>query len=360
MRRSKRNVQRIDYREFHTRGVKVGNHNQSESNERESNQSNSPNSFKTMDATQQLKIEEAVLREDIDDLIDENEVDKRELSELEIITQRIEQYRTTFRGKHHELKHYLENDYETEYKKLYEDTLSKIKLYIKELKDCKAKEKMVETKCLKIAEYQKDKSTLFKIEEALRNITLLESEFTRELKEEEDEKVVRWDKEFANNVKKFEKIAEKYEEMLVVVSSCHEVNAGIADVGNRYAKLTLLKNKFASTLKNEVMKRELNKHELFKETRLNIKLAKFSGYDSQSDIYTFQSEFEKLYLRTTPKRVIADLLINNFISEPALSLVKGLDDIQEVWKRLKSAYGDTKILLTKKLNQVSKCELTKS
>ena len=96
-------------------------------------------------------------------------------------------------------------------------------------------------------------------------------------------------------------------------------------------------------MKKEISTRELNKHELFKEARLNIKLSKFSGYDSCTDVYTFQSEFQKLYLRTTPKRVLSDLLINNFLSEPAPSLVKGVEDIQEIWERLKSAYGDTKM-----------------
>ena len=44
---------------------------------------------------------------------------------------------------------------------------------------------------------------------------------------------------------------------------------------------------------------ELNKRDLIKESKLNIKLSKFSGFDSELDVYTFQTEFEKLYLRTT-------------------------------------------------------------
>ena len=55
---------------------------------------------------------------------------------------------------------------------------------------------------------------------------------------------------------------------------------------------------------------------------LNIKLPKFKGYDSQIDIYTFQLEFEKIYLRSTPKRMLADVLKKNHLNDPALSLVK--------------------------------------
>ena len=345
MRRSERNIPRIDYKEFHTRGVKSF----------KQNQPTCEVSIK-MNSVQQLKIEEAVLREDIGDLIDENEVTNLNLNELDINIEKIEQLRTVFRSKHHELKHYLGDDYQISHEKLYDETLVKIKSYIKDSKDCKAKDKLVETEALRIAEAQRDNSTLFKIEETLRNINLLESEFMKDVKEEDDEILVTLNKELPNNIKKFERIAEKYEEMLVVVSSCPDVSRGIADVGKRYSRLTLCKDRFSHTLKNEISIRELNKHELFKEARLNIKLSKFSGYDSYTDIYSFQSEFEKLYSRTTPKRFAADLLKNNFLSEPALSLVRGVDDIREIWRRLKTAYGDTQMLLNKKLNQISKCE----
>ena len=40
------------------------------------------------------------------------------------------------------------------------------------------------------------------------------------------------------------------------------------------------------------------------------------------DIFTFQSTFEKLYEKRTPKTMLPDLLINNYLEDPALSLVK--------------------------------------
>ena len=62
----------------------------------------------------------------------------------------------------------------------------------------------------------------------------------------------------------------------------------------------------------------------------NIKLPKFKGYDSQIEIYTFQLEFEKIYLRSAPKRMLADVLKNNHLNDPALSLVKAEKDIDEI------------------------------
>ena len=105
--------------------------------------------------------------------------------------------------------------------------------------------------------------------------------------------------------------------------------------------------------------RELDKKDIIKEARLNIKLAKFSGYNSQLDIYTFQSEFEKLHLRTATKRVLPDLLINNYLSEPAFSLVNNLDDIEEIWK-LKATYGNTRMLLAKNVDALGGDSLSRT
>ena len=116
-----------------------------------------------------------------------------------------------------------------------------------------------------------------------------------------------------------------------------------------YTLLTFKRKTFLKNLESEVDQRELSKRDLIKEGKLNIDLGRFSGYDSVLNIYTFQSEFEKLYLRTTTKRVLPDLLINNHLSEPALSLVKHVDNISEIWDRLKATYGDTKLLLSRKV-----------
>lgn len=50
------------------------------------------------------------------------------------------------------------------------------------------------------------------------------------------------------------------------------------------------------------------------------------------------------------------MLTNNFLGNPALSLVKGLTDIDEIWDRLKKAYGNTKLLLSRKLGDIKKLE----
>ena len=70
------------------------------------------------------------------------------------------------------------------------------------------------------------------------------------------------------------------------------------------------------------------------------------------DIYTFKIEFLKIYERKTPKKLLPDLTKNNLLSGQAFSLVNSVEEIEEIWKRLVEAYGDTKMLLKKRLSQV--------
>ena len=94
---------------------------------------------------------------------------------------------------------------------------------------------------------------------------------------------------------------------------------------------------------------EIQKESMFQESMLNIKIGKFRGYNSAIDIYTFQDNFDEIYSKSTPTRLMPDLPRNNHLDEPALSLVRSVDDINEIWNRLKKTYGDPKIMLNKKL-----------
>ena len=47
--------------------------------------------------------------------------------------------------------------------------------------------------------------------------------------------------------------------------------------------------------------------------------------------------------------MLPDLLKNNYLADPALALVKTLDTIEGIWIRLKKAYGESTVMLKKKL-----------
>jgi len=127
-------------------------------------------------------------------------------------------------------------------------------------------------------------------------------------------------------------------------------------IGEKYIKLTKMNSSYLELLKKQIEKREVYKQRSFDESKLNIHLDKFSGYNSKTDIYTFQTDFNKLYTHNTPKRMLPDLLKINLLADPALSLVNSLTDIDEIWHRLKTAYSDTKLLLSKKLQQLTRTD----
>ena len=62
----------------------------------------------------------------------------------------------------------------------------------------------------------------------------------------------------------------------------------------------------------------------------------------------------KIYKRTTPKRMMPDILKDNVLKGSALCLVKQVRDIDEIWIRLKSAYGDAKLLFKRKISEIGK------
>ena len=76
------------------------------------------------------------------------------------------------------------------------------------------------------------------------------------------------------------------------------------------------------------------------------------------DIFTFKDKFEKLYLTCTQKHHLPDLLQNNYLEGLALTLVKGIEKIDEIWKRLVRAFGNPELLAKGKLREAEKIQPT--
>ena len=75
------------------------------------------------------------------------------------------------------------------------------------------------------------------------------------------------------------------------------------------------------------------------------------------DIYRFKNEFEKIYLRATPKRMLPEIQRNNFLENPGLSLVKSVQNIGAICERLRKPYSGPKMMLSKKLSQLENLEI---
>ena len=87
---------------------------------------------------------------------------------------------------------------------------------------------------------------------------------------------------------------------------------------------------------------------------MKMNVPKFRGYDSSQDVYTFKSEFQRLIAPTCRTSVLPDYLKTNYLTGQALEVVRELDNIDEIWKRLLDSFGNVDILLNNKLSNVVK------
>ena len=148
-----------------------------------------------------------------------------------------------------------------------------------------------------------------------------------------------------------------FKELIDNVTS-NKDDSNIDILRDRYQRLSQIQARYTKQLNFLMEEREIEKRESFQSSLLNIKLKKFSGYDAPIDLYSFKTDFEKSYIKMTPSELLPDLLKNNFLDGKALTLVKNVDNIEEIWRRLKESYGDCKMLLSKKLSELSKIDIS--
>ena len=90
-------------------------------------------------------------------------------------------------------------------------------------------------------------------------------------------------------------------EILESASVCQSKEREIQRTIRRYEELTALKGDYMERLKNEISDREIDKHQLFKEKILNVKLAKFSGLNSSRDYYPLKMNLENCIYEQPPR-----------------------------------------------------------
>ena len=116
------------------------------------------------------------------------------------------------------------------------------------------------------------------------------------------------------------------------------------------------RNAFAMKLHTIFSERDISEEKLRNVNTLSIELAKFKGYDSKLDIYSFKTEFEKLIQPITLKRYWVDTLKNNYLAGPAFTLVEKCEEIDKIWEKLINAYGNVKLLLQNKIGNLDKLD----
>ena len=356
MRRSERIRQHLHYKPYNSTGEKVYKDN----TVTDLPGSESGQSDMSGEQAKAIEVKLLGLTEDINDFIDEHSVDdiKYDVGDMDTAIQRMEDFRSIYRERYHEALSVLGDE---EAKKVFEKlrdangepttpdaVIAVMKKYIVKVKalrkDIRCNESTIRSDKVKV---DKEYFNFLKTE-LEEQISGMRTEVDKAPSEFEDDDLVLKKARAADLQRKLEVLWNKILELMKMGIDSKAVET----IKTSYSKLVESKEKYVVSLQSEILQREIKKKENFKKSKLSIKLPKFSGYDSSTDVYTFQTDFEKIHLADTPSDIIPDLLKNNYLTDPALSLVKSVEDIEEIWKRLKQAYGNPKILLQKKLREL--------
>ena len=82
-----------------------------------------------------------------------------------------------------------------------------------------------------------------------------------------------------------------------------------------------------------IRERGITEEKLRNGLGLQIQLPKFKRYDSEMDVYSFRSEFEKLIQPTVRRQFWADYLKRNYLADSALTFVEKLEGIDRfIWQ----------------------------
>ena len=308
-----------------------------------------------------------LLAEDMNDYIDENSMHDSYITveDIDERTKRVEGMRTRYRELHGYLKGAVgETEYEEKHMSNYQSNLNQIKKYIKDGKTKIAsirgnRDKVDfqdrQAQAMKANEeaVQKEAISKFLLSEINRMIKELNEVFEADNTTATNDEIQSREDNLSENLLEADRLSDKFQKLLETIPETYPRKAIVVlEVTTGYN--TVMKNKdgYKTSLLAESKTRELEKQKSFSASSINIKLEKFKGFASDLDIYSFKAEFEKLYLKVTPTNKLADLLKHNHLANPALGLVKTLDDIGEIWKRLQQAYGDPKTILSKILTEV--------
>ena len=298
-----------------------------------------------------MEIQVMVLIDEIKDTIEENLYPSLTITEIDHVISKLENLREELRPKSHQLGSF---DLPVSH------TLDRLREYIINARDYKSKSHLQDERLKQDQQLHFQRSAIFSLANIDRQINELHDIFNANPADVTNDELIQWRSNHQTHLKQFEKIADSYKEVLKVPIKDADTMIDIKNISERFDKLSTSKFRYSRLLEEEIKLREPDKVKNFNKLSLNIKLEKFAGYDSNTDFYTFKSNFEKIHLHSTPKNLLPDLLKNNFLLDPALTLVKTINDIDSIWEQLETTYGDARIMLSKKLHQLTKFDSIKT
>ena len=349
MRKSQRVSRHLHYDTYHLKGLKVYKQDEQVADLPGSIKSGLTN-MSQVDEAKSLEVEILSVTDDINDFIDENSIDdlKHNVADMDAAIQRMEDFRSIFREKHRRLFAH-DQTVAQKFQQSADVMLGKIKKHIATVKELRKGIRSGEFAAA--SEQIKGNRRYFDFlnDEMIKQISDLKGEVLMNPAEFDDDDLLTKKSQIDQIQKRIDTTWNKISEMMKMNIDDFVVR----DIQEKHSELVQLKNEYVDSLHTEYNQREIKKKETFKRSNLSISLAKFSGYDSPIDIYTFQSDFEKIHLKDVPTDSLPAMLKSKYLADPALSLVKTVDNIDELWKRLKQAYGSPKVLLKKKFQELN-------
>eukprot|EP00794_Sanderia_malayensis_P006911 gene6911-biopygen5645 len=273
-------------------------------------------------------INAAVIVEELSDFITDNDPCTIKDSNDLMLTciEKIESMRLEFKTRFRILKAELGDErYQAEYEGEYQRVRKSISAYIQQTN------KLIQKVNTKSETINHHKATFLKYEME-RHATEIKEVAICEVSHLSNEELRSRNQDLNKHSRTFASLSAKFKECIELAPSEFEQSKA------KYEAVVKLWEAYCAMIVKEFKKREMEKIESFNKFKLNIKLDKFS----------------------VPTNLQADLLKNNHLEKDALTLVKNVSDIKEIWNRLKEAYGDTKTLLFNKISELTSCEMIRS
>ena len=267
-------------------------------------------------------------------------------------------------------KHVYGDDFVDNFKNIFDETVAKIrkqifagKTKIRDLirdfeKDRASEEaaRSQQTQEAIIAEHLFNVDTLSS-EIKMRCNALIQRCDCNTLKSSDDHQILALNKKLPKIDVEMREIFDKFTAISKVAAMCGEKrDALLAEPKGLQTKALQARNKYAQTLFQLVASRDISEDKLKNSAILTIELAKFKGYESKHDIYTFKSDFEKFVQTRHQKPLWLHILKESYLEGPAKVLVDKVETIEEAWTVLTNAYGNVKLLLQNKIGNLSKIE----
>ena len=318
------------------------------------------------DLVASFKIEEGILRERI-----EKELLGFQLTNIGEIRENcsnLNHFLHDYYGLFSKAKIGLAGEFEATFGTIFDDTIVRIREKIDDGKKAVAKiESDLEESTAKMkADHEEEVQKQFIIEQKFQASVLLSEIKNRcdtlikkcgitDLADLTDHQIFQLQKNMGTVDSEMREIFGKVTAFSKIASTCGDEKADLLkEPEDLQSKALKTRNEYAQKLYSVVTSRDISEEKLKNLSGLTIELPKFQGYDSKMDIYTFRSEFEKLIQPKHQNRFWIDILKKNYLSGPALILVEKMENVDEVWKKLIEAYGNVKLLLQSKMNNLDK------